>query len=127
MKSPFNRREGLIIIPTRVTGPSGEVVARLALDTGATSTMVGAALLRLVGYDPAVSPERIRITTGSGVEYVPRQKVKMLEALGQKKAAFPVLCHTLPPTTSVDGVLGLDFLRDTQLVIDFRTGHITLS
>jgi hypothetical protein len=33
---------------------------------------------------------------------------------------------TLPAATSVEGVLGLDFLRGRALNIDFRTGQITL-
>jgi hypothetical protein len=37
-----------------------------------------------------------------------------------------MVCHTLPPSASIDGLLGLDFLRDRRLTIDFRTGQITL-
>jgi hypothetical protein len=32
----FDAKEGLIIVPTRLWGPSGDTVIRLALDTGAT-------------------------------------------------------------------------------------------
>lgn len=127
MKIPFNPEEGLIIIPARIAGPGQTVVFRLALDTGATSTMVSTAVLRLAGYDPALSPERVRVTTGSGIEYVPRLGVERLEAMGQKRSDFPLLSHTLPPTASVDGVLGLDFLRGRSLTIDFRTGMVGLA
>lgn len=49
-----------------------------------------------------------------------------IEALGQKRESFPVLCHTLPPSSSVEGVLGLDFFRDHRLTIDFPAGIVTL-
>ena len=37
-----------------------------------------------------------------------------------------VVCHTLPPSAGVDGLLGLDFLRNSRLTIDFRSGQIVL-
>jgi hypothetical protein len=101
-------------------------VARLALDTGATSTLVNAAVLLTVGYDPALAPDRVRMTTGSGVEFVPRLTVQRIAVLARQVTSFPLLCHTLPPSASIDGLLGLDFLRDRRLTIDFRTGQITL-
>ena len=39
---------------------------------------------------------------------------------------FPVLCHDLPSTVTVDGVLGLDFLRGGRLKVDFRAGLLSL-
>jgi hypothetical protein len=62
-----------------------------------------------------------------GVEFVPRLTIDRLEALGQQRQSIPVLCHTLPPTAPVDGLLGLDFIRGQCLTIDFRAGQITLS
>jgi len=35
-----------------------------------------------------------------------------------------IICHTLPPTARVDGLLGLDFFRNTRLNIDFISGKI---
>ena len=40
---------------------------------------------------------------------------------------MPVLARDLPPTTSVEGLLGLDFLRGGVLTIDFIQGEITLA
>jgi hypothetical protein len=37
-----------------------------------------------------------------------------------------VLCHTLPPSATVDGVLGLDFFRGYKLAIDFNKGIIDI-
>jgi predicted aspartyl protease len=98
----------------------------LALDTGATSTVVNTAILVTLGYDPAVSPDRVQMTTGSGVEYVPRLAMDRIKVLGQERTSFTLVAHTLPPSASVDGLLGLDFLRGQELTIDFRTGQITL-
>lgn len=84
---------------------------RLALDTGATGTLVNVGLLTTIGYDPSLAPDRVQVTTGSGVEYGPRLSMTRIQALGQERANFPVLGHTLPPSASIDGLLGLDFMR----------------
>ncbi|MBI1922775.1 retroviral-like aspartic protease family protein [Candidatus Poribacteria bacterium] len=123
----FNAKQGLIIISARIEGPTGHTYAQLALDTGATSTVINVAKIVSIGYDPAVVPVRVPVTTGSGVEFVPRLAVDRIEALGKVHTNFPLICHTLPPTAPVDGVLGLDFLRGQRLTINFRKGRITLT
>jgi predicted aspartyl protease len=125
MSIPFEPLTGLIIVRAELEGPSGSAVLRLALDTGATATLVNVGMLVSIGYDPAIVAERFQVTTGSGVEFVPRITLKKITALGQEKTDFPVLCHTLPPSAGVDGLLGLDFIRGQRLTVDFRSGQIT--
>lgn len=122
----FDPQHGLIIVPTRLSGPLDDVIIRLALDTGATGSMINWDVAILLGYDPASSGERIRVTTGSGVEYTPRVTIQRIEALGRTCQDFPILCHTLPPSATVDGLLGLDFFRGTILTIDLQVGTLTL-
>lgn len=123
---PFDAREGLVVVTGSLLGPSGSSRVRLALDTGATMTIVRTAILVSLGYDTAAAEERVRITTASGVEYVPRLMANRIDALGQRRDNFPVLAHTLPPTTTVDGLLGLDFLRQSVLTIHFVEGFVDL-
>lgn len=127
MSFPFHAQEGLVIVPAELFGPSGSIVLRLALDTGATATMVNVGPLAAVGYDPSLVSGRVQVTTGSGVEYVPQIVVARVKALGQERAHFPVLSHTLPPSVGIDGLLGLDFLPGQELRVDFRQGRLSLS
>ena len=127
MTHSFDPTQGLIVVPVRVRGASGDIIVRLALDTGATSTLVNTELIVFLGYDPATSSDRIQVTTGSGVEFCSRLLVKSIEALGRSIEDFPVLCHTLPPTSQVDGLLGLDFFRGCQLNIDLKSGTLTVT
>lgn len=69
-------------------------------------------LLALLGYDPSTILTRVRVATASGVESVPRLAIERITALDQVRHRFPVVCHTLPPSTGVDGLLGLDFSED---------------
>lgn len=127
MSFPFDSQQGLVIIRTELWGPTGSIVLRLALDTGATGTVVNIGMLVTIGYDPALAPDRIQITTGRGVEFVPRLTLEKITALGQERTDFPVMGHTLPPSAGIDGLLGLDFFRGQSLTVDFRTGQVTLT
>jgi hypothetical protein len=89
--------------------------------------MINVAPLTTIGYDPSLAPDRVQVTTGSGVEYAPRIAVTRIKAMGQESSHFPVLAHTLPPSASVDGLLGLDFLRGRIVNIDFQQGIISFT
>ena len=127
MSFRFEAGQGLIIVPAELWGPAGSAVLRLALDTGATRTLINVGLLVALGYDPALESDRIQVTTGSGVEFAPNVRLKKIVSLGQERTDFAVLAHTLPPSAGVDGLLGLDFMRDKRLTVDFGAGTLTLA
>jgi predicted aspartyl protease len=124
MKTKFDASQGLIVIPTRLYGSQGDIIVRLALDTGATSSMINWDIAVLLGYDPASVKERMQITTGSGVEFAPRITIKKIEVMGRSHENFLMLCHTLPPSATVDGLLGLDFFRGKRLILDLQLGIV---
>jgi predicted aspartyl protease len=126
MSYRFDRSRGIVSVQAKIHGSAGRVRLRMALDTGASFTLVNAAVLVSAGYDPAAAPERIQITTASGIEFVPRLTIDRFTALGMEKSNFQVLVHTLPPSTAVDGLLGLNFFNDTVLTIDFRKERISV-
>lgn len=127
MSVSFNAQQGAVVVVAELEGPTATVHVRLALDTGATTTMVRTGMLALAGHDPSQAVTQQTVVTASGVETLPVVFTKHLDALGQKRTGFPVLAHTLPPGTGLDGVLGLDFFRGLTLTIDFRQGLITLT
>ena len=69
MSESFDGNRGLVIVPVELFGPSGSTIVRMALDTGASRTLINVAFLVTVGYDPSLEPERVQVTTGSGVEF----------------------------------------------------------
>ena len=126
MSQSYDDSLGVVVVPAEVFGPSGSVVLRLAVDTGATQTMINVGLLAVAGYDPSLVPDRVQVTTGSGVEYAPRLSVDRIRVLGQERKNFPVLAHTLPPSAHIDGLLGLDYMKGQTLSIDFGRTTVTL-
>jgi predicted aspartyl protease len=127
MSVRFDTRLRLVVVRAEIDGPSGTGVFRFALDTGASTTLINASLLTALGYDPSLANERIEITTASGVEYAAVLPIRRIHALGRERLGLPVLCHTLPPSTGVDGLLGLNFLRGHVLTVDFPEGRIDLA
>ena len=125
MNYPFRARQGLIIVFTTVFGPKGKTVFQLALDTGASDTMLRPSKLATIGYDFADAP-KVEVTMGNGVVQVPDITLSRISALDQERFNFRVLAHALPPESTIDGVLGLDFMRNHLLTIDFRIGQLSL-
>src|SRR2546423_30186 len=111
MSFPFNPHASVIWVDAELEGPTGIVVLRLALDTVATVTLLTPTVLPAAGYNLSLAPAVTQITTGSGVHATPVLPVQRLKALGREVFSLSILSHPLPPTTNLDGVLGLDFFR----------------
>ena len=126
MKFRFKADYGLVYVRVKVSCADNEVILNLALDTGASGTIISAKKLLEVGYDLDTPEDEIYITTGSGLIFVPKITIEKLTALGKAKKDFLVIAHDFPPTSSVDGVLGLDFLREHILNVNFKLGFIEL-
>jgi predicted aspartyl protease len=125
MSSAFDATEGLIVVPATVFGPNGSLAIRLALDTGATTTVISDHRLSLIGIEGNDSAP-VDILTGSGADKALRAKVTRIVCLGMEKIVFPVLAYSLPKAVLVDGVLGLDYFEDCRLTIDFRENTIEI-
>ena len=123
----FSPGFGPIHLAAEVTGPAGSLVLKLILDTGATKSLINVSKLIVLGFDPDQSGKTMTVLMGSSVEVVPLVVLTRLSALGQHRIGFQVLAHALPTGSAVDGLSGLDFLRNQVLTIDFRAGQITLT
>ncbi len=66
MRHPFDPASGLVVVRARLFGPTGDAVVDLALDSGATTSLINWPTALALGYDPGTSLRRIEITTASG-------------------------------------------------------------
>jgi len=57
----------LIVRNVKIAGPNGSVGVDLIFDTGAAFTALSWSDLKVIGYDPAVLPERQEIITANGI------------------------------------------------------------
>ena len=59
MSQRYDDSLGVVVVPAEVSGPSGNVVLRLAVDTGATQTMINVGSLAVLGYHPSPPDESL--------------------------------------------------------------------
>ena len=98
----------------------------MALDTGATYTMIPWDIAEAVGYEPAYSKRKVTIITASGVEKAPLIVVDKISALGKEAKDVECVVHDLPEASRIDGLLGLSFLKRFKICIDFRNGILEI-
>lgn len=109
-KLPPRFRHGLLSVYAVVSGPRTWRSLKLAVDTGATYTMLPPDLLMDVGYDPTRTRQRMELSTANGLVLVPLLRVHQLKCLGLTVKDVEVVAHHLPPESPVEGLLGLDVL-----------------
>ena len=100
---------------------------RVALDTGATYTMIPWEIAEALGYRPERSKEKVTLITASGVETAPLIEIKKIKLLGEGLDNVPVVCHDLPPKSYVTGLLGSSFLKHFKITIDYPKGIFEIS
>jgi len=119
----FNTKTPVIILTVLLEGKSNsKQKIRMALDTGATYTMIPWKTAEILGLEPELSKERIEIITASGVEKVPLVILESMVVLERKIEEVKVVVHDLPPKSYVDGLLGVKSLVELKLKIDFSQG-----
>lgn len=122
----FDPSQDLIYLSARIFGPLGSEYAHLALDTGATYTMIRSQVLMAIGYDlDSISPHA-SIVTATRTEQVKALVVEKIQAIDQTLENFSIICHDLPEESGVDGVLGLNFLRHFDIEIRYSDNTISL-
>ena len=116
----------VIVLSITLEGEDIEKKINMALDTGATYTMIPWEIAEMLGYKPGASKERIPLITASGVERAPLITLKSICVLGKDADNVQAVVHNLPEKSYVDGLLGLSFLKRFKLSLDFRTGILEL-
>ena len=98
----------------------------VALDTGATITIIPSQVAIALGYDLLNPKERVQLLTASGSAFAKLITVRKLTAVGETIENIDVLCHDLPGSSPIKGLLGLNFLRHFDVNISFSTGTVEL-
>lgn len=126
MKYSFERPGPLIIITMRLENGDKTADVEVALDTGAVTTVVNSSIAEYLGCNPASAQEKRRIVTASGIEWCSVVYVDKITACGKTLENLEVICHDLPPATTIRGLLGENFLKHFKLVIDYKNNFIEL-
>ena len=117
--TPFQFRNGLVVIPVQINGLSGETFAKLAVDTGATTTMLSEKVLRLVGCRLTGSVKKEVMLTAGGPVLTKRVTVRKIGAAGHSRRPLSVICHTLPDAVEID-----NRVTTVRGLVDLRTQRV---
>ncbi len=121
----FDREAPVIVVYVTLKGRVINTV-RMALDTAATYTMIPWDIAGALGFEPEQSKERVDIITASGVERAPLVTLESISLGREEVKKVRAIVHDLPARSYVDGLLGLSFLRNFRLSLDFEEGILKL-
>ena len=124
----FEYPRPLLIVRLRVGGITANNFHSLivGLDTGATITTIPTKVAIALGYDLSKPKRQQQIVTGNGIVAAKIITVSRLTAIGETVENIDVLCHNLPTSLRVEGLLGLNFLEHFDLNISFSTRTIEI-
>ena len=125
----FDPNLGLINLRLTVGGINADTFRNVivALDTGATITIIPTEIAVALGYDPVNSKRQMELLTASGTASAKLITVRKLTAIGETIENIDVLCHNLPGNSGIKGLLGLNFLKHFDLNISFSRRTIELN
>ena len=117
-------RGGIVVTVTINESQQGALV----LDTGSTSTILSLALARKVGIEvPFNAPQRIVTLLGGKTITMPFARVRSLKVGDLAVEDLDVgVYDSFPGVTSVDGLLGADFLGHFRVTVDRGSRQLTL-
>lgn len=116
----------MIVVGARLEGPLGARELRLALDTAATKTLIIPDVMDDVGYS-ARDGEAFTIIRTANAEPEPGYtlRVRRFSTLGFERERFEIHVHDLPDH-GVDGLVGINFLKDYNFTVRPRAQEIHL-
>lgn len=118
----FDSNATIIVVDVELENNGKKTTKRLALDTGPTYILLPWEVVDVLGIRPELSEERIETVTASGVEKVPLINIDSVRCLGKEVKNVKTIVHDLPAKSYVDGLLGLSFLKNFNIHINFKEG-----
>lgn len=97
---------------------------RLAIDTGATHTLILPGIVDELGYSPRDAEAITTARAALGKEQGYLLRVSRFEALGFAFADVPLHVFDLADGVGIDGLIGLSFLRQFNYLVRSREGRM---
>ena len=127
MRFPFDKSFGLVVVDICLELAGRRVATQAAIDTGASYTVIHSEIIHFLGTTPKALRKPVVVATARGTEEIAKVRLDKIISLGKSIKRFEVLCHDLPPTARVQGLLGANFLSRFKVVINYRKGYVELA
>ena len=122
--SRFDPARPLIFVEGRIWGPLGTERLSLVLDTGAAMTLITPDVLDNLGYSPRDGIARTHVTSATSQEPGYTIRVSRFTTLGFTCTDFLVHAFDLTDRADIDGLIGLDYLKQFNYEIRSADGRI---
>lgn len=113
----FALLKGVPFIAAKILGPDRSFLGRFIIDTGAALTIVRTSRLKMIGLnqDHAIAPFATDSVIGREEGY--RLLVPTIEVFGVTLNNFEVAAMELPEKYHIDGLIGMNLLRQFDFCI----------
>lgn len=89
--------------------------------------MIPVETAQALGIDPFKSTlPPLEISTANGIVLAPLIKIPLFTCFGVTYKNIEIICHNLPQESCAEGLLGLNFLKKTKIIIDFSESIIKI-
>jgi len=122
----FDPSASVIVVDCEFRQADIRIHANLVFDTGATYTMISWAIADKLGLNPQKSRSSVPFHTASGHVEAPLVRLEELNVKGARVFHLDLIVHDLPEEARVDGLLGLNFLKNFSVNLDFQKGVGTI-
>jgi predicted aspartyl protease len=116
-----------VIVRADIEGPNGRAVLRAAIDTGSTYTTVDSEILASIGAVPEPGASALRVRTANSNSTGHRVLLSRFAAIEKELWDYTIVSIPIQADLQIDALIGLDFLRNHKLAIDFTNGTIELT
>jgi len=123
----FDKKAKLILVEVSIKKGDKIVDGVFILDTGCSTTVIQPDFLERCKYSNKDFIEKTDFTTGSQRENGMLVNVETIKALGLIRRNLKVISFELPFNFQFDGLLGIDFINNKDLLISYRKGVLQLS
>lgn len=126
-KISLDTEKSVILIEVLLAGKRGRKQIKMILDTGATITTIPVEIAIAIGCNPTKAKRRIEMITASGIEYAPIVNIPKMEFLGFSLYNVDAICHNLPPQSIGSGLLGLNVLKNFNVLLKFLSKTLEIT
>jgi len=122
----FDKKLPLIVVPVSIKIEDKIWIFDFAVDTGASISLIDIDVMATIGYQKKDCIKTTQTVTASKIETVYEFKVDNMRSLGITRRNFNVIARSLPIGLGIDGLLGLNFFKNKELTIDFKSSEIRI-
>ena len=123
----FNKKLPLVIVPVSIKLDTVVFDFNFAIDTGASISLIDINILHALGFQKEHAIRAIQTMTASRQETAYEFELPNIKAIGLIRRNFKVISRSLPSGLGIDGLLGLNFFRNKELTINFKSSEVQLS